>query len=1000
MNQNPEPKGFSFDVTAIPSDDPLADTQPTRTLKPVPSDEDAYYGPPPARGCRLLIALVSLTVAFGLVIVGLFLPPFNLFDRLVGVTYIPLTSAGEAVIHEGLTFAAAASPGDDFGVDLSSVAMETFQLATINDSDWMPILRNAIPGHLALQSPLYRVATQGDPPPVITLDIALSGNAINPDLLDLYGWFENRRRWEFLPSRLIASADALQSTLTRVPDAVAVFQAAPPEPVVLAAHDVTQVLADEVGEVASIIAPGGLQPTANGTITGSLAPGFELNASYDVMPALRNYLDPSAVDTLTVPALLSDPALRTEHIRQIVLLLNSGSYEGIVIDYRELPAEFRDAYSAFIRDLGIRMDAINRELVVVIPAAQNIAGTWETGAYDWRIIGRYADHVQINLGLNPQLYQPGENQFVEAMLRWTVREISREKVLLGLSARSVRSLGGDYTAIGYDAALAGLGDVVVEADAITEAGTIEPGSEIRATLDGRDALAGVETLINAPYIDYLAPDGTPTTRIWLTTPDALRYRMEWTIPFALGGVAFNDLMRADLAEGVLNTIASYREQLPAAPAPTDLALQWRIEGSSGVVDTLTTGLNEGITVTLAAPDGNYAVNVAVVGVGDDQAEAIEKTRRGGAAVALFEPTPTPTPRPTATPTPIPTATPTPRPIVPTNPAPGNNAPASNNFGATRPGAGSIAAGPFELGGHVTSTGSQRAVNAMRRAGMTWMKVQIRYYAGSGAGDAIRAVQQGQANGFKVLVGTVGDPNQLRDGGEGYLNSYAAWLGQIAAAGADAIEVWNEPNIDREWPRDQISGAAYTDMLRRGYQAIKRANPSTMVISGAPAPTGAEAAFPGQVVNDDRFLRQMMDAGAIQYMDCVGIHYNEGTVPPTVTSGDFRDNYYTRYLPTLTNLYWNITGGQRPLCFTELGYLTSAGYGQLPAAFGWASGNTLEQQAAWLAQAAAWLSQTGRVRMMIVWNVDFTLYGSDPQAGFAMVRPDGRCPACDALAGAR
>jgi hypothetical protein len=32
-------------------------------------------------------------------------------------------------------------------------------------------------------------------------------------------------------------------------------------------------------------------------------------------------------------------------------------------------------------------------------------------------------------------------------------------------------------------------------------------------------------------------------------------------------------------------------------------------------------------------------------------------------------------------------------------------------------------------------------------------------------------------------------------------------------------------------------------------------------------------------------------------------------------------------------------------------------------------------------------------------VDFTVYGDDPQAGYAMIRPNGQCPACDALAAA-
>lgn len=284
--------------------------------------------------------------------------------------------------------------------------------------------------------------------------------------------------------------------------------------------------------------------------------------------------------------------------------------------------------------------------------------------------------------------------------------------------------------------------------------------------------------------------------------------------------------------------------------------------------------------------------------------------------------------------------------------------------------------------------------------MTWMKVQVRYGSGTDPGAVGGAIDAAHGAGFKILVGTVGNPNDLASGGEGYLQGYANWLAGIAAQGADAIEVWNEPNIDREWPRGQISGAAYAGMLRWAYQAIKSANGSTMIISAAPAPTGAEAAFPGQVVNDDNFLRQLVNAGGLQYVDCVGAHYNEGIVPPTQTAGDPRgDNYYTRYLPTMVGTYGSIVGS-KPLCFTELGYLTSEGYPPLPSFFGWAQNVTLAQQAAWLAQAAAYLSQQGNVRLMIVWNVDFSAYANDPQGGYAMIRPDGGCPACNAMAGVR
>ena len=174
----------------------------------------------------------------------------------------------------------------------------------------------------------------------------------------------------------------------------------------------------------------------------------------------------------------------------------------------------------------------------------------------------------------------------------------------------------------------------------------------------------------------------------------------------------------------------------------------------------------------------------------------------------------------------------------------------------------------------------------------------------------------------------------------------------------------------------------------------------MVISGAPAPTGAEGAYPGKVMNDDRWVGELVAAGGAQWMDCLGAHYNEGIVGPTQTNGDPRDSYYTRYFPGMLNTYWNLIGGQRPICFTELGYLTPEGFPPLPSYFSWAQNVSLGQQAAWLAQAAALASQSGKVRLMIVWNVDFSAYDSDPQGGYAMIRPDGSCPACDALAAAR
>lgn len=306
-------------------------------------------------------------------------------------------------------------------------------------------------------------------------------------------------------------------------------------------------------------------------------------------------------------------------------------------------------------------------------------------------------------------------------------------------------------------------------------------------------------------------------------------------------------------------------------------------------------------------------------------------------------------------------------------------------------------GGFELGGHVFSFSYP---DQMRGAGMTWAKSQIRWNQGDPASIAQGAIDAARSRGFKVLLSIVGNPQQLAANPSQYYQNFANFLGGVASLGPDGIEVWNEQNIDREWPAGQISPAAYTQMLSAAYQAIKRANPNVLVVSGAPAPTGFFGGrCTGAGCDDDAYIRGMAAAGAAQFADCIGIHYNEGILPPSATSGDPRGNsgHYTRYYPSMVNLYASVFPNKQ-LCFTELGYLSPEGFGPLPAGFEWAAGNTVQEQAEWLAQAVTLARQSGRIRLLIVWNVDSTVYGTDPQAGYAIVRGN-QCVACITLGAA-
>ncbi len=313
--------------------------------------------------------------------------------------------------------------------------------------------------------------------------------------------------------------------------------------------------------------------------------------------------------------------------------------------------------------------------------------------------------------------------------------------------------------------------------------------------------------------------------------------------------------------------------------------------------------------------------------------------------------------------------------------------------------------PVPVGGQLESF-DENAASLMQQAGMTWVKWQIPFTVGDAslidvARDRINWTHE---HGFLVMLSIKGSKDELAaQGMTAYAPLYAEFVGLVAALQPDAIQVWNEMNLDREWPQGEIDPRSYVELLRQAHDAIKAVDPVIKVITGAPSPTGAEGAFGlDRVWNDDRYYLGLANAGAAQYADCLGIHYNEGIIPPSQTSGDPRGEYPTYYFQSMMQRAINpFSSSSLPLCFSEMGYLSGDGFGALPAGFAWGASTSVQDQADWLAQAVQLAAQSGRVDLIIVFNVNFTQFvDNDPQGGFAIIRPDGSCPACQALAALR
>ena len=316
--------------------------------------------------------------------------------------------------------------------------------------------------------------------------------------------------------------------------------------------------------------------------------------------------------------------------------------------------------------------------------------------------------------------------------------------------------------------------------------------------------------------------------------------------------------------------------------------------------------------------------------------------------------------------------------------------------AIAPVTGAGAKGGFELGAHVKDLNSLGRLKS--EAGADWIKYQV-VMGGGGAPDLGGVIGAAHGAGLKVLIGAIGDRGRAPD--TGYHSEYAAQVSSIARQGADAIEVWNEPNLDREWGgggAGRVNPDTYVNLLKLSYNAIKSANGGTMVIAAASAPTGyAGGNCRGDVCDDNRFLERVYAAGGTNYMDCQGAHFNGSPHPPDMRDGGDPSGHYSWYFWGTFDTTWNSIHGARPICFTEMGYVTKDGIaGSLPGGFSWGNNISLGNQAEWEGRMVTLLRQSGRARLGIIWNWNFRQFDNDPQAGYSILRPDNSCPTCGSL----
>jgi polysaccharide biosynthesis protein PslG len=186
-------------------------------------------------------------------------------------------------------------------------------------------------------------------------------------------------------------------------------------------------------------------------------------------------------------------------------------------------------------------------------------------------------------------------------------------------------------------------------------------------------------------------------------------------------------------------------------------------------------------------------------------------------------------------------------------------------------------------------------------------------------------------------------------------------------GSAGIEIWNEPNLTTFW-QPEADPERYAQLLKRGYDAVKRVSPDMPVVLGGLS--NRQTSDAGNVSLSE-FLERIYAAGAKGHMDAISFHpYAAVRTAPVFAKSVLQVRDETRKAGDLTT----------PLWVTELG-ATTTGY---DPTLKWSE----DEQRETLVDQYEKLRRIPRVEMVLFHTlIDPIDDGGNPESGYGFLRYD-------------
>ncbi len=236
------------------------------------------------------------------------------------------------------------------------------------------------------------------------------------------------------------------------------------------------------------------------------------------------------------------------------------------------------------------------------------------------------------------------------------------------------------------------------------------------------------------------------------------------------------------------------------------------------------------------------------------------------------------------------------------------------------------------------------------------------------------------------------PDDLADFGTFCGTIADRYQGRVAA-----YQVWNEPNLSREWGGKPPNAAEYTALLKVCSEAIHAADPAAVVISAGLAPTATDdlTAQP-----DDKYFQAMYDADFQQYVDAVGMHA-PGYSSPDLSLEQAQEQGIAswatfRHIEDLRRIMVDRGDAAHQVAILEFGWTTDP---RPDSDYNWFA-VTEEQQshnlvAAYQYAAENWRPWVGLMSAIYIGNATWT--ADDEEYWWSITTPQGNRPAFIALA---